>query len=127
MSKFKVGDKVFDIRHGWGHIICVDDNEDNIYPITASFPNWGAGISYTDKGRNYRQDLNPALMTVEEAAAHNFFPPKNKVKKQIKQWMNINAGMPTYCYDSKEKADNSATSYRIACVELTGEYEVEEE
>lgn len=54
--------------------------------------------------------------------------PKRKVKKVVEAWRNI---YPDYytTHESKRNADNCAnrnTETIIACVRLTGEYEVEE-
>ena len=35
MNKFNVGDKVFDIRHGWGIVIGEDDSDQ--YPVKVRY------------------------------------------------------------------------------------------
>lgn len=58
-------------------------------------------------------------------------PKKKKmVKKTVEMWWNVYSNKLTpniYCYSSKDLAELAATEDRIACVKLTGEYEVEEE
>jgi hypothetical protein len=49
-----------------------------------------------------------------------------KVKKIIERWENIYCDRITSVFYSKEQADKGAGPSRIACVKLTGEYEVEE-
>ena len=54
---------------------------------------------------------------------------KKLVKKQLEAWVNIYNTTATAVHAthmSKEIADNSATPNRIACVKLTGTYEIEE-
>lgn len=55
--------------------------------------------------------------------------PKQKrmVTKTVERWENIYHNGTMCIYGSKEQADRAATSGRIACVKLTGTYEVEEE
>ncbi len=45
---FRVGDRVFDIRYGWGEIVSI--NSDRAYPITAVFN--GSKTNYTYKGES---------------------------------------------------------------------------
>jgi hypothetical protein len=52
---------------------------------------------------------------------------KRKVKKKkITAWANVYPERSPHLYDTKRIADRLADNDRIACVELTGEYEVEE-
>jgi hypothetical protein len=55
--------------------------------------------------------------------------PKQKkmVTKTVEYWMNFYGSGYRLIYSSKELADRAATPERIACVKLTGTYEVEEE
>ena len=60
MEKFenaKVGDKVWEIRYGWGKIVKV--NKKLIYPIEAKFKN--IYTDYTLGGKGFSGDLNPTL------------------------------------------------------------------
>lgn len=48
-----------------------------------------------------------------------------KEKKTIERWVNIyKEGVWNSCYESKKIADSVAAGGRIACVKLTGEYEL---
>ena len=53
--------------------------------------------------------------------------PKEKktVKKTVTRWVNIDADGYTRTFDIREIADIEQNGDRIACVEMTGEYEVE--
>lgn len=55
--------------------------------------------------------------------------PKRKVKRTVEvvRWANVYPGDIFPVFGSKENADKSSASTRIACVELRGSYEVEEE
>ncbi len=78
-------------------------------------------LTLSSEGR-YELDVPPILQLVER--------PKRKVKKQVEWWANLYTEdyMDTeeFCA-TKEDADRVAMgTKRIACVKLTGEYEVEE-
>lgn len=61
-KEFKVGDKVYDIRYGWGK---VEDNEFAIgYPIYATFDE-GRSVVYTKEGKYEIDDINPILSHTE--------------------------------------------------------------
>lgn len=127
MSKFKVGDSVYDIRHGSGEVI--SNSKDHTYGIEVLLP--VGRFYYTTCGRAVWRDKNPILLTIEEAMAKGYdvLKVKRKVTKTISRWANVYPDCVT-CNDyySKEEADSRANlSDRIACVELTGTYEVEEE
>lgn len=51
---------------------------------------------------------------------------KKKAKKIIERWANIYPDIMIDYYATKKAADVWASSSRIACVKLTGKYEVEE-
>lgn len=52
--------------------------------------------------------------------------PNKKIKKTIERWANVYEDAFDGTYLSKNQADACAMSARIACVKLTGEYEMEE-
>lgn len=58
---FKVGDKVFDIRHGWGEVINV--NHVLTYPIIVEYKD--IETSYTTDGKIYTWELQPTLSFTE--------------------------------------------------------------
>jgi hypothetical protein len=51
-----------------------------------------------------------------------------RVKKTITRWVNVYGigARNTWTYSSEEEADKSQLSDRVACVKLTGEYEVDD-
>ena len=51
--------------------------------------------------------------------------PKRTVKKEVVAWANVYK-RETFFSATREIADGCADADRIACVKLTGEYEVEE-
>lgn len=56
--EFKVGDRVFDIRYGWGKVEYIDGNEE--YSVLVNFkPRFGY-VSYLSDGREYPYE-NPIL------------------------------------------------------------------
>lgn len=125
MSKFKVGDRVYDVRKGLCTIAVINTDCGSTYPIMTT-----AGDGFTLDGRWDRRDANPTLLTAEEARAKGYDVPKIKRKgtKEVKIWVNIYPdGEVGNNHPTKEEADKHASIDRIACVKLTGTYEVEEE
>jgi hypothetical protein len=82
---------------------------------------WTAEGKYSTFG-DYHEDLITYLGTTK---------PKRKVKRTVEvvQWANIYPHQEVICtpYETKASADDAASFHRIACVELRGSYEVEEE
>lgn len=70
-KKFKKGDKVFDIRYGWGEILNITNH--STYPIEVEFSNTIMD-SYTKKGSNYLKN-NPTLSHIE----YSMNPNKERV------------------------------------------------
>ena len=52
--------------------------------------------------------------------------PKEKIVKKITVWVNAYPSHVSVSHNTKEIADVVCSERRIACVELTGSYEVEE-
>ena len=79
---------------------------------------WQLSGDYYDYGRKSCYDLIEFLGTEK---------PKEKkmVKKTLTRWANIYEGRDVATFATKEHADLRAGFCRLACVELTGEYEVE--
>lgn len=101
MSKFKVGQKVYCIIRGLGTVVL---------PTLALNP--PVCVQFITGDRYYREDgkycdidLNPTLLTLEEARAKGYDVPKQRVvkvceKHEPKRWFNKGEGMtlePT-CY-----------------------------
>jgi hypothetical protein len=123
MGKFNVGDNAFSLRNG---VVVISGIEEMaIYSISTS------DGKFTLEGRYHPLDLYPTLLTLDEARAKGYEVPKvkKKVTKEVKKWVNVYAEF-TICNDyySREDADQQADhKRRIACVELTGTYEIEVE
>jgi len=77
-------------------------------------------ISYwfTKDGRYASWCKEPSLIFVER--------PKRKVTKTIERWVNVYLWGTGITHDTEGKANHFAGADRIACVKLTGTYEVEE-
>lgn len=61
---FKVGDKVFDARYGWGKIINIDYSKN--YPICVDFETqYELKELYTIRGKETRNELLPSLSFTE--------------------------------------------------------------
>lgn len=74
MSKFKAGDKVYDICEGVG---VVGTDTDKEYPVSVNFAS-GTSATYTSSGLNQVTDVNPTLLTLEEARTKGYEMPKQK-------------------------------------------------
>lgn len=115
--EFKVGDKV-----NWlgstGELVVIDPN--STHPLEVYFEKHDSTEVFTLDGR-YHVEQDPSLKLIER--------PKKKVKKTTEVWVNIygpGLGTGEFCHSEKQ-ADTQALKDRIACVKLTGEYEVDEE
>ena len=121
----KVGDKVYSMAYGWG-VVCHLWAR-GLYPLEIKFTS-GKG-AYTLDGEQYLGELQTLFWDKPE-----FTPPprpKRKVKKTIEWWVNVYpGGCLGHGQETKEEADKAAIGSiygsPVACVKLTGEYEVEE-
>lgn len=123
----KVGDRVYSIICGWAIVTEVDLNR--TYPIVIKAEN-GAIESYTFDGRFFLEEGYPQGLFWDEP---QFTPPprsKRLVKKQLEGWVNVyKGGNEVYyssIYNTEADAYDVADTDLIACVKITGEYEVEE-
>jgi hypothetical protein len=123
----KVGDRVYSFICGWTIVTEVDLNR--TYSITTALKS-GLSVNYTLDGRYYHGDDVPQSLFWDEP---QFTPPprpKRLVKKQLEGWVNVyKRGNEVYyssIYDTEADAHDAADTDLIACVKLTGEYEVEE-
>jgi hypothetical protein len=122
--KFKNGDDVLNLRQGWGTVVAEDYSKSC---CMFNFPK-GAHIIFRKDGRFQEEDEYPSAFTREEAAIK--FPeypaPKRKVKKTLERWVNVYSDRESIGYMYHIDADKVSVLDRIACVKLTGDYEVEE-
>jgi len=77
-----------------------------------------SSMLFMDDGRLYHWCKEPSLIFVER--------PKRKVTKTIERWVNVYLWGTGITHDTEGKANHFAGADRIACVKLTGTYEVEE-
>ena len=60
---FKVGDRVFDIRYGWGEVVEIDKDENTTYPVFVNFNNFIE--RYTLNGLDKKINETPILSFTE--------------------------------------------------------------
>lgn len=129
ITKDDIGRRVWDLTRGFGTISDYDDKENNldsVYIVTVRYDTHGE-LSYSTTGK-YLPFLNPQLFW-DELKFEEPPKPKRKIKRQTELWGNVYLHPQAYTitYSSREEADKYACkSNRVACVRLTGEYEVEE-
>lgn len=116
--KAKVGDRVYSLQYGWGTIKATGCCVYAACPIEVRFDADGKKSIYDIIPDLYYGP--PEIIGPEK--------PKRMVKEEVRLWLNI---YPKSCckitYSSRSRADSAAAPDRIACVELTGSYEVEED
>lgn len=112
--EFKPGDRVrFGEMEGTIELL----NSDAPYPLMLLFDEGADNVVLTLEGKFHKSHPKPCITLISR--------PKKKVKKTLEAWANVyEAGTVPYTY--KKDADLNASENRIACVRLTGEYEIEE-
>ena len=86
------------------------------FPVTVGFSNGGV-LTFREDG---------VYDTTYGGISLSWTKPKKKVTRTVECWANVyELHTCIDCYLTKETADNSAGYGRIACVKLTGAYEVE--
>lgn len=124
ITKDDVGRRVWSFEFGWCTLIEVSDQEYGAY-IALDFRQ-GKEI-YTKTGQYF---LGQKQTLFWDEIKFEIPPkPKRKVKKVIEMWVNIYPSGSSFTYSSERLANVGITEKtdRIACVKLTGEYEVDEE
>lgn len=86
---FKEGDRVFDIRYGFGHIECISEDKYGIYPICVAFEDFLE--TYTLDGRN--DAPSPPILSFTEYTLSGFSQerPRPVIEKDTPIWVR-NAG-----------------------------------
>ena len=128
--KFKVGDRVYDIRYGIGKITTINNPSLSGYTVKADITN-RPDSTYTAEGKYLNDDLNPTLLHVVEARAKGYDIPKIKTTHTVECWMTIHGygyGEAESIIHCTEASANSSSRYNsfIRKVKLTGTYETEE-
>lgn len=118
-SGVKVGDKLWSVQLGECEVVRVDSN---VWPCVCQ----GAGgmECYTSDGKVVATDAFPSLFwSRPEIIAPP--KPKRRVVKTVEAWANVYpGGNLSPLFDSVEYANWGASYGRVACVHLTGTYEV---
>ena len=130
MEKFKVGQKVYCIGGGLSTIDEFLPNEKSPIRITVTHDsgNWN---TYTIDGRRSKTDINPLLLTLEEARAKGYDVPKQKIVKEKTLYINLyKEPYSSYLHTNKDSAELSASKNTedilVTAYPVTIKYEVEE-
>jgi len=116
----RANDRVWSVEYGWGTVEFVSKG---IYPVVVSF-DCGIDVAHTFSGSAGSFGLQTLFW--DEVKIEAPPRPKRKVVKKVEKWVNIYPERQSIVHDNKKIADSAASDMRIACVKLTGEYEVEE-
>jgi len=116
----RVGDRVWSVEYGWGTVESVSKG---VYPVVVSF-DCGIDVTYTFSGMPRSSGLQTLFW--DEVKIEAPPRPKRKSVKTVEVWMNLYPRGKATTHLEQYEADRRALSDRIACVKLTGEYEVEE-
>jgi hypothetical protein len=122
----QVGDRVWSYAYGWGTVTnhCPDSYTGR-YPIVVKFDTGSATGTYTKQGKFTTTE--PQTLFWDEIPIIAPPRPKRLVTKTAEVWINVYGYGPSINFFSSEEAANEiAGKSRIACVKLTGSYEVEE-
>lgn len=126
-SKAKAGDRVYSLQWGWGTVRHIF-TDGLLFPIGVFFDEGAdGGECFTKDGKRFPTAQSPDLFY---GPPEIIGPPKPKrtVKRTLKRWVNVYANNSgNHSFPTKEAADRYSALGRIACVELTGTYEVEED
>jgi hypothetical protein len=125
-SKAKAGDRVYSLQSGWGTV--VPKLPHDAYLIWVVFDEYaGVTTTFTNDGRFDSLDKTPDLY-YDPPEIIGPPKPKRTVKRTLKKWANVyEGGNCHHVFSTKASAESGASYDRIACVELTGTYEVEED
>lgn len=88
MTKFNIGDQVFDLRFGFGVVQPKNEEkkEEHLY-VQFNYAEAAYYLYYLSDGRPTITWFGPILLTLEEAAKLGYFPEKKKVKKTVDKWV----------------------------------------
>jgi hypothetical protein len=113
----KDGDWIRDILSDEVARVCnisdIEGNEHSLYPLVTNIN--GSRHTMTRDGKILSEHKNPRFVKCD--------PPKKKVTKTIEAWANVYPDQ-AIVWRLKESADQIGSDNRIACVKLTGTYEV---
>lgn len=88
-KEFKVGDKVYDIRYGWGKVVDgeVDVEYSDTYPISVDYSNHSRR-TYTAEGMEHYTDSSPSLSHTEYSihSTQSEYPKVMEVSNSGVEW-----------------------------------------
>jgi hypothetical protein len=116
--EFKVGDRV---EFGGLEGVVLREDHSRKYSLYVDLKGEVDSHWFTSDGRIDVRHTKPLLNLIER--------PKKKVKKTMEAWANVYPhciGAPDFSREFVDSENDNMTNKRIACVKLTGEYEVEE-
>jgi hypothetical protein len=117
----RVGDAVWYEGLGWGEVSDID--EERKLPLVVEFEQ--GTIRFFSLNGVKQGDINQTLFW-DEIPIIAPPRPKRMVTKTVEVWMNVYSDIKNNTWLTQEAADKYASPNRIACVKLTGSYEVEE-
>lgn len=124
MSKWKVGDSVFSIIHGWGKVTAIDSKILQGFPIVCNFDR--SGHTFTEKGFYEMGGLVPILFLEKEVPdifLSHCPKPKKHIIKEVSFYCNI-------CFDGTldvfptfvDARNGAGKNTKIIGVILSGQY-----
>lgn len=123
MSKFKVGQKVYCIHNGMGTVTYIDVDLD--YPVEVDFDK-GVSNTYTADGKRSKCDINPTLLTLEEACAKGYDVPKQKIVKEKTLYVNLYGNKCWGTFETEYDAKQVDGDILVQAHPVTIKYEIEE-
>ena len=128
----RVKDKVWvDNYKVWGKVYSIC-KENILYPITVQFRdpscihNNFLYENFTYTGYNKTSNLRRSLYWDEIPEPVAPPRPKRKIKKTIRRWILHSPEGVEFLYFNHQSADNATIGTQNICIEVTGEYEIEE-
>jgi len=100
----KVGDRVWDIRFGYGRVHLIDPC--SAWPIKVEFSG-DASDSYTYAGKQVTEDINPTLFW-DEIVIKVPEKPVRLVERTFEGWVNLYDEMQPYFHPNQDRATGSA-------------------
>ena len=111
--EFKAGDRVKCVFFG-DEIFTLTERITSLTAFPVSFERVGHVLTFLRDGRHSTHHTHPSITLVE----------RPKTKRTIHRYVNVYASKISETHETRDDADKYANIIaRVACVELTGEYE----
>lgn len=111
----KVGDRVWDLRYGWGEVEEISSGD---YPVEVCFAERDVQEQYTRGGKVYLDDQNPTLFW-DEIKFEIPEKPERVVDRTFEGWVNVYENSDeVYFHEDRETADDM-DSDRLGCYRVT--------